>query len=67
MVGYRKVKKTGKWAVCGPTDEVKVGVVTVTKKNGDTQDVEVVELGKPFRTDEGEELVYGYLEEREAE
>lgn len=64
MIQFRKVKKTDKWAVCGPTEEVKVGTVTVTKKNGDEQDVEVVSLGKPFRTDQGEEMVYGYLEDQ---
>jgi len=59
MISYRKTKQ-GLWVVCGKAGEVKVGKVTVTKKDGSTKTETVESIGKPFSTSSGE-MVYGYI------
>jgi hypothetical protein len=59
MIGYRKTRQ-GDWAVCGPATEVRVGAVTVTKRDGTTKTETVTRLGSVFETPEGP-MVYGYL------
>jgi len=61
MITYRKNARTGEWNVFGPQHEVKVGVVTVHKKDGTTKSERVVRLSKPFDVN-GEPHVFGYLE-----
>lgn len=58
-VTWRK-SKSGEWVVCGPVHAVHVGVVAVTKRSGAVEHVEIERLGKPFQTDDGITLVYGY-------
>ena len=58
-ITWRK-SKSGEWVVCGPVDDVRVGVVTVTKRSGVIEHVEIEKLGRPFQTDDGRTLVYGY-------
>jgi len=59
MISYRKTKQ-GVWVICGPVAEVKVGKVTVTKKDGTTKTESIESIGKPFATSSGD-LVYGYI------
>jgi len=61
-ITWRK-SKSGEWVVCGPVDDVRVGVVTVTKRSGVIEHVEIEKLGRPFQTDDGRTLVYGYWPE----
>ncbi len=65
MIVYRKTKED-KWAVFGPASEVKVGTVTVTKKDQSTKQERVVAVSKSFNVD-GVPHCYGYLEEKKAE
>lgn len=64
MLTYRKTKE-GKWVVFGAAAEVRVGEVTVTKKDGTTKTEVVSGLGNPFAVN-GVPHVYGYLEPRPA-
>jgi hypothetical protein len=59
MINYRKTKQ-GTWVVCGPVAEVRIGQVTVTKKDGSTKTETVESIGKPFAASSGD-LVYGYI------
>lgn len=59
LVTFRRSRGNG-WVICGPVDVVKVGPVVVTKKDGTTDTVEVVSVGRPFNTDKGQ-MAYGYL------
>lgn len=64
MIQYRKTRD-GKWAVFGPCDEIEVGNVTVSKKDGGTKREKVVRLSKPFDVD-GVPHRFGYIEEQAA-
>jgi hypothetical protein len=59
MVTFKKTKK-GEWVACGPESEVRVGPVSITKRDGAVKHENVVSLGKPFSV-EGKTMVYGYL------
>jgi hypothetical protein len=59
MATFRKNTK-GEWVVYGTTSEVRVGKVTVSKKDGPSKTVTVTSLGAPFRAN-GVAMVYGYL------
>ena len=59
MISYRKTKQ-GLWVVCGRVSEIKVGHVTVVKKDGSTKVETVESIGKPFSAPGGD-MVYGYL------
>jgi len=61
MITYRKNARTGEWNVFGPQRELRVGVVTVHRKDGTTKSERVVRLSKPFDID-GVAHVFGYLE-----
>lgn len=65
MITYRKTKD-GKWVAFGPASEVRVGTITVTKRNGETKSETVANVGRPFKI-EGIDHVYGYLEPRAPE
>ena len=52
MNKFNKDKRTNKWRVIG--DEVQVGTVTVTKANGETQQVEISEVSPEFEGKFGE-------------
>lgn len=62
MITYRKTKN-GKWVAFGPAAEVRIGTVTITKRDGSTKTEIVESLGKPFDV-RGVPHVYGYLAER---
>jgi len=62
MIVYRKDRRTGRWNVFGPASEVRVGTVTVTKKDGTHRQERVVKVSKPFDVN-GTPHVYGYLED----
>lgn len=55
----------GTWCVMGPTTQVSVGEVVVTKKDGSTTTKNILHLGKSF-TKDGVEQVYGYFTEPES-
>lgn len=59
MITYRKTQR-GDWVAFGPQRELKVGPVTVTKKDGTTKQEVVTGLGQPFDV-KGVPHVYGYL------
>jgi predicted RNA-binding Zn-ribbon protein involved in translation (DUF1610 family) len=63
MITYRKNPRTGEWTVFGPQSELRVGVVTVHRKDGTTKSERVVRLSKPFNVD-GVTHVYGYIEKK---
>lgn len=54
-----KKANDGTWVVTGPTGMVRIGTVTVTKRDGTKQEVEIERLGKPFGP-LGQQNVYGY-------
>jgi hypothetical protein len=56
---FRKAQN-GKWVAFGPTSRVRVGEVTVEKRDGSTKQVTVESLGRPFDVD-GVKCVYGYI------
>lgn len=62
MNTYRKTRD-GTWVVFGPSSDVKVGQVTVTKKNGDTKIETVERVSRPFDVD-GVAHVYGFVAQR---
>ena len=55
---YRKTQQ-GEWVVFGPTSQVRVGAVSVAKRDGGTKLVQVARVGRPFVVD-GVECCYGY-------
>lgn len=59
MLQFHKTKND-EWVVVGPEAEVKLGLNTVAKKDGTTEDVEVMRLGRAFEKD-GVQTVYGYI------
>jgi len=61
MITYRNNSRTGEWNVFGPQREMRVGVITVHKKEGSTKSERVLRLSKPFDVN-GEPYVFGYLE-----
>lgn len=61
-ITYRKTRQ-GEWVAFGPADAVKVGAVTVTKKDGTTKTERVERVGRPFEAN-GRQMVYGYLAPR---
>jgi predicted RNA-binding Zn-ribbon protein involved in translation (DUF1610 family) len=63
MITYRKNTRTGDWNVFGPQSELRVGVVTVHKKDGTTKSERVVSVSKPFDVG-GVPHVFGYLENK---
>ncbi len=60
-LSYRKTRE-GNWAVFGPVSELKVGTVTVRKKDGTRKDETVVRISKAFIVD-GQPHAFGYLAE----
>lgn len=58
-ITYRKTQQ-GEWVAYGTTSAVRVGAVTVTKKDGSIKTEQVTRLGKTF-TVAGVPMVYGYL------
>jgi len=68
-VTYRKTK-TGDWVAYGPLSEffaddgTPKGMVTVTKKSGETKSEAIQKLGRPFDV-HGVLHVYGYLNQRQ--
>lgn len=62
---YRQTR-AGDWVVVGPPSVVKPGAtVQVRTARGRVVAEKIVEVGKPFVNDKGEELVYGYKRPRE--
>ncbi len=59
MTTFRKTNQ-GEWVVFGTLDEVTIGKVFVTKKDGKKAPVDVERVGKPFTVD-GRQMVYGYI------
>jgi hypothetical protein len=57
--------KSGEWVVFGPAASVRVGRITVAKRDGSTKVEEVERIGKPFQVD-GVAYVYGYVAARES-
>ena len=62
MVTYRKAKD-GRWVAFGPTSEVHVGSITISKKDGSSKIENVASLGKSFDVN-GTACCYGYLAEK---
>ena len=58
-VTYRKTQQ-GEWVAYGPATAVRVGAVTVTKRDGSIKTEQVERVGKTF-TAGGIPMVYGYL------
>jgi len=58
-VSYRKTK-SGEWVAYGPAATLRLGPVTVTKRDNTTKNEVINRLGKPF-TVNGVAMVYGYL------
>jgi hypothetical protein len=56
VITYRKTR-AGNWAVCGPVEQMHIGPVAVTKRNGGTKSEMVVKLGTPFIGDDGQQYV----------
>jgi len=48
LVTFSRNKKTGRFDVVGPVDQVQIGSVDVAKKDGTTKTVTVYKLSKPF-------------------
>jgi len=61
MVKFRKAKGIKVWTVVGPLDEVKVGSVTVQRRDGGFEEIQVKSLGQPFSNDKGGVLIVGYF------
>lgn len=61
-VTWRKNKESGKWQVFGPSAEVQVGEVRVTRKNGKTAVVNVKRVSREFMID-GVPHRYGYIDD----
>lgn len=59
IVTYRKTK-SGEWVVYGPAAVVRPGVLSVTKKSGETKTEQVERVGRAFMVD-GQAMVYGYI------
>lgn len=59
MLQFHKTK-SDEWVVSGPASEVHLGVNQVNKKDGSTEEVEVMRLGTEFVKD-GVPWVYGYV------
>lgn len=59
MLQFHKTKAQ-EWVVLGPVDEVRMGLATVSKKDGGTSEVEIIRLGNPFEKD-GQQVRYGYV------
>lgn len=62
MISYRK--KGDAWVAFGPASELRVGQVTITKKDGSTNEEKIRAVSKPFDVD-GVPHVYGYLDRGE--
>lgn len=60
---FRKTKQ-GQWVAFGPTTALRVGSVTVAKRDGSTKTVQVEKVGKSFAVD-GVECAYGYIADDE--
>jgi hypothetical protein len=60
-IKFKRLKSSGQWAVTGPVTEMRIGSVTINKKDGSASEVTVVSLGKEFLNNEGERSCYGYL------
>lgn len=56
---WTKSPTTGAWIVKGPADEMKLGTVIVSRRDGSTSEVELVELSKPRMEGVGVLIVYG--------
>lgn len=48
MASFTKNNRTGNYDVIGEADELSLGPVQVTKKDGSTKTVTIVKLSKPF-------------------
>ena len=59
MIVYRKLR-CGRWGLCGPASEMRLGIVTVTKKDGSTKEESVCRLGEVFDVD-GVPHRFGFL------
>lgn len=59
---FRKQKDRDEWMVFGPSSELRVGSVSVNKKDGGSREVNVVRLSKEFDVD-GVPHRYGYIEQ----
>ena len=60
-ISYRKTQQ-GEWVVMGPVGAIKKDrVVTVTKSDGTTKEVNIWRVGRPFETAQGTR-VYGYVD-----
>jgi len=64
VITFTKLKKTGQWAVRGLASEMKVGKVSVTRKDGGIEMQDIKSLSKVFESDDGEQYVLGFLEDR---
>ncbi len=56
---YRKTKQ-GQWVAFGPASVIRVGQVTVAKRDGTTKTETVESVGRTFTVD-GVDCCYGYL------
>jgi len=59
VISYRKTGK-GEWVAFGPVSAMRVGTVTVTKKDGTAKSEYVEKLGRTFQAG-GVDCCYGYL------
>jgi len=69
LVTFSRNKRTGRFDVVGPVDQVVVGDVTATKRDGTTKTVYVYNVSKPFvgkwGPTKGIECVFGSVGTRE--
>lgn len=65
MAAQFRKNNQGAWVVMGPASEVRVGWVTVSKRDGRTSKVQIASVGQHF-TANGVAMVYGYIAERGA-
>jgi len=69
LVTFSRNKRTGKFDVVGPVDQVQVGEVTAEKRDGTTKTVYVYRVSKPFIGRFGEtkgmQCVFGSVGTRE--
>lgn len=59
-ITFRKTR-TGEWVAFGPTKQIKVGTVQITRRDGSVVEHEVIRTGKGFQVD-GVYHRYGYLD-----
>lgn len=59
MIRYRKTRK-GEWVAFGPSNEIRIGEVTIVTAQGKRKSEKIISLGRTFQHD-GVRCAYGYL------